>query len=173
MIGPVTLSSSDKALAIEEIERVFSTLLRALYEKYWDSYSTLHPHDVLSETRGGLAEGKRPQVNGRSNRVAGPERFTAAFRGRLGGPTHVTTVHQGHSPETVRTTDTTATGIRPMKHHRGRHGGIPLWIRPLPQGISTSQRAVTDHLPQAPALAGDTQSRIHQLSDTALNGRPP
>ena len=115
MTGPITMSSGDQALAIEEIRRVFSARLRALDEKRWDVYPTLHTHDVISQTWGGLPADKQPKSDGRSNRVVGPEALTAALRRMLGGPTHVTTVHHGHSPEIVLTSDTTATGVWPME----------------------------------------------------------
>lgn len=170
MIGPVTPSSSGSALAIEENERVFSTQLRA-HETHRGSYSTLHTHDVGSDNWGGLPEDQHP--NGRPYRLASPETLATAIRGLLGGSTHVTTVHNWHSPETVRTSDTTATSIWPMKDRQGRHRGIALWFRPLPLGVSANQRAVTDQLPQAHSLAGGTQPRILQLSNTARNHRPP
>ena len=111
----ITLSSGEQALAIEEIRRVFAARLRALDEKRWDIYPTLHTDDVVSETWGGLPEDKQPQTQGTSNRVVGPEALTAAIRGMLGGPTHVTTVHHGHAPEITLASDTTAVGIWPME----------------------------------------------------------
>lgn len=111
----ITMSSGEQALAIEQIRRVFAARLRALDEKRWDVYPTLHTDDVVSETWGGLPEDKQPQTGGASNRVVGPEALTAAIRGMLGGPTHVTTVHHGHAPEITLTSDTTATGIWPME----------------------------------------------------------
>lgn len=115
MTGPVTMASGDQALAIEEIRRVFGARLRALDEKRWYIYPTLHTHDVISETWGGLPVDKQPQSEGRPNRAVGPESLTAAIRRMLGGPTHVTTVHHGHSPEIELTSVTTATGIWPME----------------------------------------------------------
>lgn len=126
MTGPITMSSGDQALAIEEIKRVFSARLRALDEKRWDVYPTLHTHDVISETWGGLPADKQPQSEGRPNRVVGPEALTAAIRGMLGGPIQVTTVHHGHGPEIELTSDTTATGIWPMEDRlwwTNDHGG--------------------------------------------------
>ena len=115
MTGHITLDSGEQALAIEEIRHVFAARLRALDEKRWDVYPTLHTGDVVSETWGGLPEDKQPQTGGTSNRVVGPEALTAAICGMLGGPTHVTTVHHGHAPEITLTSDTTATGIWPME----------------------------------------------------------
>lgn len=81
MTGQITLSSGEQALAIEEVKRVFAARLRALDEKRWDIYPTLHTADVVSETWGGLPEDKQPKTQGTANRVVGPEAVTAAIRG--------------------------------------------------------------------------------------------
>jgi len=111
----LTISSADQVLAVEEIRRDFAARLRALDQKRWDIYPTLHTNDVVSETWGGLPEDKQPRTQGTSNRVVGPEALTAAIRGMLGTDTYVTTVHHGHTPEIVLTSDTTATGIWAME----------------------------------------------------------
>lgn len=111
----LTLGAGEQALAFEEIKRVFAARLRALDEKRWDIYPTLHTDDVVSETWGFLPEDKQPKTSGTSNRVVGPEALTAAICGMLGADTQVTTVHHGHAPEITLTSDTTATGIWPME----------------------------------------------------------
>lgn len=111
----VTMTAGEQALAIEAIKRVFAARLRALDEKRWDIYPTLHTDDVVSETWAGLPADKQPRTGGTSNRVVGREALTAAIRGMLGNSTYVTTVHHGHTPEIVLTSDTTATGIWAME----------------------------------------------------------
>lgn len=115
MSETVTMTVAEQVMAIEEIKRVFAARLRALDEKRWDIYPTLHTDDVVSETWAGLPEDKQPRTDGESNRVVGPDALTAAIRGMLGSATYVTTVHHGHAPEIVLTSDTTATGIWPME----------------------------------------------------------
>src|SRR5690606_35486806 len=69
----VTMTAGEQALAIEAIKRVFAARLRALDEKRWDIYPTLHTDDVVSETWAGLPADKQPRTGGTSNRVVGRE----------------------------------------------------------------------------------------------------
>ncbi|MVZ91202.1 nuclear transport factor 2 family protein [Microbacter sp. ANSKLAB05] len=114
MTSPVTLSGTDRVLALEEIKRVFAARLHALDMKQWDLYPTLHTDDVVSETWGGVPVDRQPTSDGVANRVVGNERLgqtIRAFMERKG----ITSVHHGHTPLIDFTSDTTARGTWAME----------------------------------------------------------
>lgn len=114
MTGHVTLSGTDRLLALEEIKRVFAARLHALDMKQWDLYPTLHTDDVVSETWGGVPVDRQPTSDGVANRVVGNERLgqtIRAFMERKG----ITSVHHGHTPLIDFTSDTTARGTWAME----------------------------------------------------------
>ena len=115
MTSTLTSTVAEQLMAIEQIKRTFAARLRCMDEKQWEVYPTLHTEDVVSETWGGLPSDKQPQSDGTSNRVVGRENLTRAISAMLGGPTVVTTVHHGHTPEIELTSDTTASGIWAME----------------------------------------------------------
>ena len=115
MPSTMSLSMIEQLAAVEEIKKTFARRLRCMDEKRWEIYPTLHTEDVISETWGGVPTEKQPQTDGVSNRVVGREALTLAISSLLGGPTHVVTVHHGHTPEIVLTSDTTAEGIWAME----------------------------------------------------------
>lgn len=115
MASELTLTAAEQLMAIEEIKRTFAARLRCMDNKQWEIYPTLHTDDVVSETWGGLPEDKQPRTEDTSNRVVGKENLTRAISTMLGGPTVVTTVHHGHTPEIELTSDTTARGIWAME----------------------------------------------------------
>ncbi|MFG1781515.1 nuclear transport factor 2 family protein [Rhodococcus oryzae] len=115
MKSELTLTVPEQLLAIEQIKRTFAARLRCMDSKQWDIYPTLHTDDVVSETWGGLPGDKQPQTEGTSNRVVGKDKLTRAISTLLGGPTAVTTVHHGHTPEIELTSDDTARGIWAME----------------------------------------------------------
>lgn len=99
----LTLFGVEQLKAVEEIKRVFAARLRIMDTKRWDLYATVHTDDVVSESWGV------------GRRVVGPEALTDAIRNTLDGNVSLTTVHHGHTPEIVLTSDTTATGIWAME----------------------------------------------------------
>lgn len=114
MTSHVTLSGTDRLLALEEIKRVFAARLHALDMKQWDLYPTLHTDDVVSETWGGVPVDRQPTSDGVANRVVGNERLgqtIRAFMERKG----ITSVHHGHTPLIDFTSDTTARGTWAME----------------------------------------------------------
>ncbi|MFE3446087.1 nuclear transport factor 2 family protein [Nocardia sp. NPDC059180] len=115
MTHATSTSAAEQLLAIEDIKRTFAARLRCMDTKQWDLYPRLHTDDVVSETWGGLPGDKQPQTDGAANRIVGNHRLAEAIRALLDGPTTVTTVHHGHTPEIELTSDTTATGIWAME----------------------------------------------------------
>ncbi|WP_127784154.1 nuclear transport factor 2 family protein [Rhodococcus sp. X156] len=98
----LTTSLVEQLLAIEEIKRLFAQRLRVMDTKQWDHYGELHTADVVSEAYVG-------------RQVIGREALTRAIRTTLDGPTTVTSVHHGHTPEIVLDSDTTAHGTWAME----------------------------------------------------------
>ncbi|NKR52216.1 nuclear transport factor 2 family protein [Rhodococcus hoagii] len=99
----LTLTPAEQALAVEEIERVFARRLRIMDTKQWDLYGSVHTEDIVSESWGA------------GSRVTGRETLADTIRNTLDGKVFVTSVHHGHTPEIVLTSDTTATGIWAME----------------------------------------------------------
>ncbi|WP_020497336.1 nuclear transport factor 2 family protein [Sciscionella marina] len=115
MPSELSLTVAEQLSAIEEIKRTFAARLHCLDTKQWEVYPRLHADDVVSETWSGLPDDKQPRTENTSNRVVGKEKLTRAISAVLGGPTAVTTVHHGHTPEIELTSDTTARGIWAME----------------------------------------------------------
>ena len=99
----LTLTPAEQALAVEEIKQVFARRLRIMDTKQWGLYGSVHTEDVVSESWGA------------DSRVTGRETLADAIRNTLDGRVFVTSVHHGHTPEIVLTSDTTATGIWAME----------------------------------------------------------
>lgn len=110
-VPDISLDSAERVLAIREIENVFAARLRIMDTKQWDLYGSVHTEDVVSETFGAAVDdesARRPAVVGR-------EALRRAIEGVLDGAVSVTSVHHGHTPEIVLTSDTTATGVWAME----------------------------------------------------------
>jgi hypothetical protein len=109
-----SLTPAERLLAIEEIKNVFAGRLRCIDTKDWDHYGDFHTDDVVSDSWRGLPDDKQPVTDGK-NLVIGRERLTATIRALLDGPVRITSVHHGHTPEIVLTSDTTARGVWAME----------------------------------------------------------
>ncbi|MFZ3395519.1 nuclear transport factor 2 family protein [Rhodococcus sp. 7Tela_A2] len=110
-VQDISLGPAERALAIREIENVFAARLRIMDTKQWDLYGSVHTEDVVSETFGASVDGEsdgRPAVVGR-------DALRRAIEGVLDGPVPITSVHHGHTPEIVLTSDVTATGVWAME----------------------------------------------------------
>lgn len=94
------LSDLERLIAIEEIKKLKGQRIRAMDEKRWDEYESLHVPDHVSETYGG----GEPAVGAKEN----VERLKKV----LG---HITSVHHAHQPEITITSADTAEGIWAME----------------------------------------------------------
>ena len=110
------MTDIEKLLAIEEIKTLFARRVRAMDQKDWALYDTLHaPHAVLksfSPDQAGLAP-----LGSHGGQIAavGKEAILDAIRTLLDGPVKVTTVHHAHTPEIEITSESTARGIWAME----------------------------------------------------------
>jgi hypothetical protein len=109
-----TLTPAEQLIAIEEIKKLFAGRLRCMDTKDWDHYGDFHTEDIMSDSWRGLPNDKRPVTDGK-NVVVGRQRLTATIRALLDGPVRITSVHHGHTPEIVLTSDTTARGVWAME----------------------------------------------------------
>src|SRR3954469_10615197 len=82
---------------IEAIKQLKARYFRYMDTKQWDKMRTVFADDCRYE--------------GTSREYADPDDFIAGLRGRLD---EATTIHQGHMPEIVLTSETTARGIWAM-----------------------------------------------------------
>ncbi|MDB5430254.1 MAG: nuclear transport factor 2 family protein [Caulobacter sp.] len=110
------MTTIEKLLAIEAIKTLFARRVRAMDQKDWVLYDTLHaPHAVLksfSPDQAGLAP---LGSHGGQLAAVGKAAILEAIRTLLDGEVKVTTVHHAHTPEIEITSDTTATGIWAME----------------------------------------------------------
>lgn len=95
----MTMTDIERLVAIEDIRNLKARRIRAMDEKRWADYETMHAEDHVSETYGG-----EPVVGARAN----VEKVARVLSG-------VTSVHHAHTPEITITSDTTATGVWAME----------------------------------------------------------
>ena len=93
------MTDLEKLLAIEEIKLLMARRVRALDQKDWDLYLSLHEEDHVSETYAGA-----PAVGAKAN----VERIKEVMVG-------ITSVHHAHTPEITFTSDSEAEGIWAME----------------------------------------------------------
>lgn len=95
----MAMTDLDRLLAIEDIKNLKARRIRAMDEKRWDDYESLHTTDHVSDTYGGMS-------------VVGAKANTDKLAQVLNG---VLSVHHAHTPEITITSETTATGIWAME----------------------------------------------------------
>lgn len=94
------LTDLERLIAIEEIKNLKGRRIRAMDEKRWDEYESLHVPDHVSETYGS----GEPAVGAKEN----VERLKKVLA-------NVTSVHHAHQPEITITSPDTAEGIWAME----------------------------------------------------------
>ena len=110
------MTEIERLTAIEDIKRLCAQRLRAMDQKDWSAYDTLHtPRAVLKSFGDGQANLLSLSQDGGQPTAVGKDAILKAIQTLLDGPTKVTTVHHAHTPEIDVTSPTTATGIWAME----------------------------------------------------------
>jgi len=95
----MVMTDVETLVAIEAIKLLKARRIRAMDEKRWSDYESMHAEDHISETYG-----DEPAIGTRAN----TERLSAALA-------NIVTVHHAHTPEIVLTAPDTATGVWAME----------------------------------------------------------
>ncbi len=118
---PVGLTATEQLMALEAIKTLFAGRLRCMDTKDWDRYAWFHTDDVVSDSWNSPGAARPAGTSGTDagtgggGPVVGGAALTAAIRGTLDGDVPVTSVHHGHTPEIILTSESTATGVWAME----------------------------------------------------------
>jgi hypothetical protein len=108
------LNDLERLVAIEDIKSLKARRIRAMDEKRWADYESMHAEDHVSDTYAG----DEPAIGARAN--------TARLASVLG---HITSVHHAHTPEITITSATTAEGVWAMEDMLfWKKGGESHWL---------------------------------------------
>jgi len=100
------MEQSERLFAIEQIKQLKARYFRYMDTKDWPRLAGLFTDDAVVDMRDSTSEHQE------DNLFIGGEAFVAALRGFI---EPLVTVHHGHTPEIVITSDDTATGIWAME----------------------------------------------------------